>query len=185
MIPAFGITGALLLGLRVKAKLRTALICLAAAVVGVAIAGALDLSQPEAQRTHLGRFLEQVRDDGLSTVLNTLSHKLSQNLATIASIWGLMLPGVLAFLAYVRFGSGQLQALGKRIPELGKAFVGFTVLAILGYLMNDSGINIPAMMLAVLNALIIVLLVRPDTARDERAAKPRKAPAKAKARAGR
>ncbi|MEX0666563.1 MAG: hypothetical protein WD598_17545 [Acidimicrobiia bacterium] len=186
MIPAFGITGALLLGLRVRAKLRTALICLAAAALGVAIAAALDLSQPEAQRTHLGRFIEQVRDEGWSTVSSTLSHKLSQNLATITSIWGLMLPGVLAFLAYLRFGPGRrLQALGQRIPELGMALVGFTVLAVLGYVLNDSGINIPATMLAVFNALIVGLLVRSDPARDDVEAKPKKAPAQTKARAAR
>jgi len=188
MIPAFGITGALLLGLQVTAKLRTALICLAAAAAGVAIAAALDLSQPEAQRTHLGRFIEQVRDDGWATVWNTTGHKLSQNLATITSIWGLMLPGVLAFLAYLRFASGRLQALGQRIPELRKALIGFTVVAVLGYLLNDSGINIPAMMLAVLNAVIVAVLVRQDPATDDvpkKTTKPKKPAVKTKARTAR
>lgn len=172
MIPAFGITAALLLGQRVRPKLRTVLICLAAAIIGLTIAAALDLSQAEEQRTHLGRFIEQVRDDGVSVVIDTISHKLSQNLATITSIWGLMLPGALAFLAYVSFLSDRLKALLRRIPELRAALIGFAVLALLGYLLNDSGINIPAMMLGVLNAVLIALLIRRDPKDDAQPARP-------------
>jgi len=162
IIPAFGITAALLLGIRVRAKLRTVLVCLAAVFIGLVIAAAIDLSRTEEQQTHLGRFIEQVRDQGFSTVTNTISHKLSQSVGTITGIWGLMLPGVLAFLAYLKFVSGRLTGLVQRIPELRAALVGFTILAVLGSLVNDSGINIPAMMLGVLNGVLVVLLVRRD-----------------------
>lgn len=161
MVPAFGITAALLLGITVRWRWRTVLLCLGAVMIGVAIAAALDLSQPEAQRTHLGRFIEQVRDEGFSQVTGTLAHKVSQNLATITSIWGLMLPGVLAFLVYLRFVSKRLAPLMQRIPELRSALVGFSILAVLGYIVNDSGINVPAMMLGILNATLIALLMLP------------------------
>lgn len=163
MVPAFGITAALLLGITVRWRWRTVLLCLGAVVIGVAVAAALDLSQPEAQRTHLGRFIEQVRDEGFSQVTGTVAHKVSQNLGTITSIWGLMLPGVLAFLVYVKFVSKRLTPLMDRVPELRSALVGFTILAVIGYVVNDSGINVPAMMLSILNATLIALLVTVDT----------------------
>ncbi len=172
MIPAFGITAALLLGKHVRPKLRTVLVCIAAAAVGLVIASVLDLSQAEEQRTHLGRFLEEVNDNGVSTITDTISHKLSQNLATItSSIWGVMLPVVLSFLIYLSFGSRRLGALTRRIPELRAALIGFTVLAVLGYFLNDSGINIPAMMLAVLGTTLVTLLVRRDPSDDDRPAR--------------
>jgi hypothetical protein len=159
MIPAFGITAVLLSGRRVRPKLRTALICLAAVLVGLALATALDLSRAEEDRTHLGRFIEQVRDEGSSRITDTVLHKLSQNLATITSIWGLMLPGVFAFLAYLSFASKHLATTFRRLPELRAAMIGFVILAVLGYVLNDSGINIPAMMLAILNATLVTVVV--------------------------
>ncbi|MSO79785.1 MAG: hypothetical protein EXQ79_09305 [Acidimicrobiia bacterium] len=169
MIPAFGITAALLLGKHVRPRLCTVLLCVAAALVGLVIASVLDLSQAEEQRTHLGRFLEEVNDNGFSTITDTISHKLSQNLATItSSLWGVLLPFILAFVAYLSFGSGRLGALMRRIPELRAALIGFTVLAVLGYFLNDSGINIPSMMLAVLSATLVTLLIRRDPSEDDR-----------------
>jgi hypothetical protein len=180
MIPAYGVTAALLLGKRVRPKLRTVLICLGAVIIGVAIAAAIDLSQAEDQRTHLARFIEEVRDNGASTITDTISHKLSQNLGTITSIWGIMLPPALAFVAYLSFVSGRLGALVRRIPEMRAALIGFAVLAVLGYLLNDSGINIPAMMLAVLTSTLVALLVRRDPSADDVPA-----PTRPKARAAR
>ena len=46
------------------------------------------------------------------------------------------------------------------VPELRAALVGFAVLAVLGYALNDSGIAIPAVMLTVLNATLIWLVHR-------------------------
>ena len=107
------------------------------------------------------------RSKGVSTITDTISHKLSQNLATITSVWGLMLPPALAFVAFLSFVSGRLGALIRRIPELRAALIGFAVLAVLGYLLNDSGINIPAMMLAVLTSTLVALLVRSDPGADD------------------
>jgi hypothetical protein len=178
MIPAFGVTAALLFGKQVRAKARTFLLCVAAALIGLAIAAAIDLSRAEADRTHLGRFIEQVRDEGFSTVTTTLSHKFSQTVATITGIWGLMLPGVFAFLAFLKFTSGRFTKLVQRIPELRAALIGFTILAVLGCVLNDSGINIPGMMLGVLNGMLIVLVVRGDPDADDA---PRSSAGKARA----
>jgi hypothetical protein len=47
----------------------------------------------------------------------------------------------------------------RQIPEMRAAFIGFAILSVLGFVLNDSGIAIPGLMLAILNASIISLFV--------------------------
>jgi hypothetical protein len=181
MVPAYGVTVALLLGKVVRAKPRTILLCVGAALLGLAIAAAIDLSRAEADRTHLGRFIEQVRDDGFSTITTTLAHKLDQTVNTITGFWGLMLLVVPPFLLFLKFASDRLTMLVQRIPELRAALIGFTILAVLGCVLNDSGINIPGMMLGLLNAMLIALILRADAEKPNAKGKPRRAVGKASA----
>jgi hypothetical protein len=45
------------------------------------------------------------------------------------------------------------------VPELRASYVGFAIVATLGFAVNDSGIAVPGMMLSVLNPTIVALLV--------------------------
>jgi hypothetical protein len=67
---------------------------------------------------------------------------------------------VLAFLAYL-FARHRERLAGvlRRVPEMRAAFIGFAILSVLGFALNDSGIAIPGLMLAVLNATIITLFL--------------------------
>jgi len=78
----------------------------------------------------------------------------------LGSTWLLVVLAVLAFLAYVYSRRrDRLQAIVAWVPELRASYVGFAVVATLGFAANDSGIAIPGMMLSVLNPTIVVLLV--------------------------
>ena len=85
------------------------------------------------------------------------------------SIWIPLVPSVLAFLAWLAYGSSpRLEAIRARAPEMRPAFVGVLVAAVLGMTLNDSGIAVPAMMLGVLNPVVVRLAI--DS--DERALSP-------------
>jgi hypothetical protein len=159
ILPAYGVTAYLLLGMRVR--LRTALFCGAAALAAVAAFGAYDLTRPSDERTHLGRLFETGGSRGWSGIWTVIQRKISENFAVLfTSEWLIIVLLVLAFLVFL-FARHRdvLRAIVERVPEMRAAFVGFAILAVLGFALNDSGIAIPGMMLSVLNATIITLLV--------------------------
>jgi hypothetical protein len=160
LIPAFALTAALLLGVRVRARVRTAVVGVAVMLIGAAALVAIDLARPPGRRTHLGRLVEQVQSDGWEVLTGVIGNKIDQNLGSFTrSIWGLLLPLVIGFVIYLALSSRRwLSSLTRRIPELRAALIGFAAAAVLGYALNDSGIDVPGVMLAVLNTVLVALL---------------------------
>jgi hypothetical protein len=159
ILPAYAATAYLLLGLRIR--LRTALLGLVAAVIALVAFGLFDLTRPSDKQTHLGRLFETTQTRGWSSFSTVIERKVYANLSVLlGSTWLLVVLAVLAFLAYVYSRRrDRLQAIVAWVPELRASYVGFAVVATLGFAANDSGIAIPGMMLSVLNPTIVVLLV--------------------------
>ncbi|MDQ6855176.1 MAG: hypothetical protein M3046_16070 [Actinomycetota bacterium] len=160
ILPAYGVTAYLLLGMRVR--LRNVLLCGAAAVAAVLAFGAYDLTRPSDQRTHLGRLFETAGSRGSSGVLVVILRKLSENISALfgSREWLIIVVVGLTFLAYLfARHRDRLADIVRKVPEMRAAFIGFAILSVLGFALNDSGIAIPALMLAVLDATIITLLV--------------------------
>lgn len=159
MVPAFALASILLLGRRVRARV----VALAAAATAVAIGlfGALDLLRPPERRTHLGRLLERIGDEGWDALSTVVVRKGLANLAVLGrSVWTLMVPAVFAFIAYLVYRApGRLGILRERVPELRASLAGLMVVGVLGFALNDSGITIPGMMLGILNAVLVYLSV--------------------------
>src|SRR5262249_49786998 len=130
MVPAFAITGAMLLGIRPRIRARTALLLAAASVAVLTIAVGLDLSRPKDQQTHVGRLVDSIRANGLSKLWSVIGRKLDQNLTTLTSSdWRWVLLLVLTFVAYLALSrQAWLARLVARIPELRAALVGFAAL---------------------------------------------------------
>jgi hypothetical protein len=153
-----------------------------AAVLAVLVFGSFDLTRPSDERTHLGRLFETTRSRGWSGLSTVIERKISQNLAVLfTSEWLIVVLLVLAFLVYLFARHREmLRDVLRRVPEMRAAFIGFAILAVLGFGLNDSGIAIPGMMLFVLNATIISLFVTsrraPRPATDEAPAVPERAP---------
>jgi len=161
-VPAFALVA---LGLSGRSVSRRQLAALAAG--GVACVGALgflDLLRPAASRTHLGRLFEQMGSDGLQPFTDAVQRKIATNLSVIpTSIWIPLVPAVLAFYAWLAYGSSfRLGEIRRRAPQMRPAFVGLLVAATLGLALNDSGIAIPAMMLGVLNPVLVRLALHTD-----------------------
>lgn len=150
--PAFALLGWLLLGRRVTVRAVLALvgILLASGLV----VGFLDLLRPHDQRSHVGRFFEKVGNEGFSGLSSVIERKSGENVATFSStiyfvvIVVVVIAGVLLWRRPPRPLVGML----ARVPTLRPASVSLGVLILLSYGLNDSGLAIPAIMLAVVTA---------------------------------
>lgn len=169
LTPAYLVTGLLLFGTRIR--LRTVLGLLGAAVVALALAAAVDLARPARDRTHLGRLLTNARERGWSEITEVIGRKLGRNLDTwTASAWRSMFVIGVLFAGYLVWRARpRVRALVHRIPELRASLIGFGVLFVLGYAVNDSGVAIPAVMSVVFVAAMVGLLVRLEPGEDQSA----------------
>ncbi|MGQ0804871.1 MAG: hypothetical protein ACT4PI_13535 [Actinomycetota bacterium] len=160
MAPAFAITGILLLGRQVRLRV-VALVAVGTALTlgGFAL---IDLARPVDRRTHLGRLVVLFGDEGSAGVATVVGRKLDSSIGTLTtSVWGVIVPVALAFLAYLALRSPvSLRDLTARVPELRAAIIGVLVLAGLGFTLNDSGIAIPGLMLGTLTSVLVVVLTR-------------------------
>ncbi|MEU9891398.1 hypothetical protein [Sphaerisporangium sp. NPDC051011] len=149
------------------------------AVVGVAgvalilVIAFADRLRPAEQRTHLGAFAQQVLD---GEALPVVGRKLGAMLGITIGNWQLSLLSLvaLAFLYFVlarpsRWGASALSLAYERAPALHAGLFGALTAALAGFLLNDSGIAIPAMALTVAVPLTLaaslraVLLAQPTT----------------------
>jgi len=173
-VPAFALTAALLW--KVRVRLRTVVIAVVATAGAVALIGGLDLLRPAADRTHLGRLFETVSSDGWESFELVVRRKLDQNLRTLTnSLWRLEILAVGVFFgALVMRARDRLDRIVERIPELRAAAWGLLVAAVLGFALNDSGLAVPGMTMAVANPVLVFLLVR--IGEDERIGQDEPAP---------
>ncbi|MBG0827066.1 hypothetical protein HS041_04730 [Planomonospora sp. ID67723] len=152
----------LLSGRRVSVA-RLGLVGLAGAVLIGAIA-VVDWLRPAERRTHLGAFVQQVLDGEAGTVV---ARKFSAMVGVTVGNWSLTLLSLvaLAFLFLVlnrpsRWGAAALGRAYALAPALRAGLIGALTCALIGFLMNDSGIAIPAMALTVAVPLTLAACVR-------------------------
>ncbi|MBB6556758.1 hypothetical protein [Nonomuraea rubra] len=136
-------------------------------LVGAAIVGALsvvDWLRPETQRTHLGNFVQQIIDGQAWTVV---ARKFGAMIGVTVGNWSLTLLSLvaLAFLFLVlarpsRWGAAALGLAYQQAPAFRAGLFGALTCAFVGFLMNDSGIAIPAMALTVAVPLTLAACVR-------------------------
>ncbi|WP_347589211.1 hypothetical protein [Acrocarpospora sp. B8E8] len=141
---------------------RLAVITAAGAALIAAIATA-DWLRPPNQRTHLGAFVQQVMDGEGGSVIG---RKLGAMLSTLGNLPLTLLSLVaLAFLYLVlarpsRVGAAALSLAYGYAPALRAGLFGALTAALAGFLINDSGIAIPAMALTVAVPLTLAASVR-------------------------
>jgi hypothetical protein len=133
---------------------------ISAAVVAIFVLAAIDLARPARSRTHLGRFASDLlHGHGGATLHRKLVANwdlLTRNPATV------LVPFVLAGLALIVVRAGTLRgtsglaAAYQRIPLLRPGLIACLVTAVLGFLLNDSGVVIPAVMVLILVPVAVV-----------------------------
>ncbi|MET0740973.1 MAG: hypothetical protein ABWZ26_05390 [Candidatus Nanopelagicales bacterium] len=172
LVPAFAVLGMLAAGIRLSWR-RLALV-LAAGVVAVAIVSTLDYLRSEADRTHLGRFVADVLDGDAWVVVQ---RKLEANLNLLqSSVLTWLVPVVIAFLWFLlRRPRGQLRRAFLVVPTLYAGLIAVLVLGVVGGLVNDSGVAVPAMAACVaipLAVAVVVHVLRDDLRGGESAEAP-------------
>jgi hypothetical protein len=148
LVPAYGVALLLLAGVRLR--LRTAAALAVAALLVLALFLVVDLARPPEARTHLARLYENVSEQGLGALTNTIERKAAANLRLLtSSVWALSVPPALACLTFLSlWPAGIRAALRDRLPAMSAGLLAALVLALLGFAVNDSGIAIPSMVLA-------------------------------------
>ncbi|WP_440069624.1 hypothetical protein [Streptosporangium sp. OZ121] len=165
-VPAFLVGVAVFLILLSGGRVSPVRLFLAGLAGGLLI-GAIavaDWLRPAGQRTHLGAFVQQVLDGEAWTVVG---RKFGAMIGVTVGNWSLSLLTLvaLAFLFLVldrpsRWGASALGRAYALAPALRAGLIGALACALIGFLMNDSGIAIPAMALTVAVPLTLAACVR-------------------------
>ncbi|WP_308169941.1 hypothetical protein [Acrocarpospora catenulata] len=162
----------------------------AVGAAGTLLIGALavaDRLRPPEQRTHLGVFVQQVLDGEAGSVLG---RKLGAMLGTLGNLPLTLLSLVaLAFLYLVlarpsHLGAPALSRAYGYAPTLRAGLFGALTAALVGFLINDSGIAIPAMALTVAVPLTLAASLHALRLARSTTAAPQSAPAGSRARPG-
>jgi hypothetical protein len=155
--PAFIVLGALLTGRRVGWRRLAAAV--GATVAALTVFALVDLARPASERTHLGRFVANPGEMG-----DVVRRKLLSNLSILtSSVWTLIIPVALAFLVFLAVRPpGLLQQIQRRVVGLRACLIAGLLAGLLGFAVNDSGVAVPSMMLAVLLPYLTFLLARTE-----------------------
>lgn len=163
LVPTAIVVGIGLSGRRPTWRLLAAIVPATLAALGVF--AAIDLMRPAQSRTHLGRLVSSTYAQHGGGFLTVLSRKLAANLGVLTSsviTWLIPLTLVVLVVLAVR-PRGLMQHLTDAVPGLRSCLWGASVVAVLGFAFNDSGVSVPIMMFPVLVPYLIHLLVQPDS----------------------
>jgi hypothetical protein len=139
----FGLMLYVMSGRRLTWRVLAATVLATAAVLGAAVL--VDLLRPADTRTHLGRFASDVGGEQ-TTALTTLARKWSTNIRVLrSSVWTWVVPITGAFLAYVLVVAKGWRSLLPPASPVRAGMIGLLGAGLLGWLVNDSGIVVTAL----------------------------------------
>lgn len=143
LIPTFIVLVTILSGRRMS--LLRLVIAGAAGVVALVAFAAFDLSRPESERTHLGRFATRMLDGEAGLIIE---RKINANIGILtSSVWTWLVPVIIVFFVVVaRRTDGVISRLRVETPGVAAFLPAALVLAVVGFAVNDSGVAIPAAM---------------------------------------
>ena len=156
--PAFAVFLWLAAGRKIRMK-TVALFGVALVAAGLLV-GFADLTRPRDSRTHVGRFFEKIGDEGIGGFFTVVERKAGLMLDTfLVPTWVLASLALIGFLAFLGWGTPWIRRLNSNLPTLRAGGIAFGTMAVLGLLLNDSGVTVPGMMLAVMVPCLLSLIV--------------------------
>jgi hypothetical protein len=175
-LPPFGAdVGGLLTGIAAAAVIlvsgeasrvpwRYVALAIAGAVAATLLVAYVDSLRPVAEQTHFGRFGEALFGGDASAV-QTILRKASQSWASLGfSRFTYVVPLGIGALAVMLRAQGPLRSVLPRYPRIRAALAGLLLAGVLGFALNDSGVAVPAMLLA--QAVPVVVLLGVDNVRS-------------------
>lgn len=162
LVPVLGITWLLLTGRKVSTRAVLVALVISAAVLGALLA--FDLSRPSDQQTHLARFFEDARGRGVVAVAEAAGRKIRANAGVFtSSAAGFLIPPIFVVYAWlVLRGRESWTALRERHRFLHAGLIGSLLLAVLGFAVNDSGIIVVAIVLAIFAPAALLMLIEQE-----------------------
>jgi hypothetical protein len=159
MVPVFGLMLVVMTGRRLS--WRTVALAAGATVAVLAVVTLVDLARPAEDRTHLGRFVSDVGDDG--SFLTTIERKWSTNVRLLGrTIWTWMVPIAAAFMVYVLVIARGWQRLLPTGSPLRAGVLGTLTAGLVGWLVNDSGVVVSALVFVYIGPYLTLLALQPD-----------------------
>lgn len=159
LVPVFGLMLLVMSGRRVT--WQAVALAAGATVAVLAVVTAVDLARPEEDRTHLGRFVADVGDDG--SFLTTIERKWSTNTRVLGqTIWTWMVPIAAGFMVYVLVIARGWQRLLPTGSPLRAGVIGTLLAGVLGWLVNDSGVVVSALVFVYIGPYLTLLVLQPD-----------------------
>jgi hypothetical protein len=159
LVPALGISWMLLNRRSVDA--RAAVIAVAVAAIAVGAFLAFDLSRPPDRQTHLARLFEDFRGRGFAALTGAVGRKIRANAGVFtSSAASFLIPPIFGLYTWLVLRGGKTWAAVRRYePVLQAGLVGSLLLAVLGFAVNDSGIIVVAIVLAMFAPAALLMLV--------------------------
>jgi hypothetical protein len=159
-VPAAAVLLLLLSGVRIG--LRRGLLIAAGTAAVLAVFALADLARPPTARTHLGRLVSSTINSRGADLLVVIQRKQSANFSILmSSIWTWVIPVALGLIVFVTWRRKDLvKSIEEEAPGLRAALWAAIVLSLLGFALNDSGVAVPAMMLAILLPYLTYLSLR-------------------------
>jgi hypothetical protein len=156
LVPGFIVAWLLLAGRAISVR------HVAGALLGLALVAALflawDLSRPSESHTHLARLFESVRSAGADVLWDTIGRKLTTNMRVLRStVWPYTFAVAASVVAWELCSSSRRRRLRSYEPHVLAGLLGGVVVSVLGFLVNDSGIVIPAVIMPFLASSIVLL----------------------------
>jgi hypothetical protein len=151
LVPAFGLLGLLVSGRRLSLR-AVAVIAGVAAVAALGI-GAADAVRPSQSETHIGRFVGALLGGGAGagSAWEVIQRKLDANLGIfVRAPYALLAPAALVFAALAVIRPARVADVPMRaVPGLREGLLAAMAALAVAMFLNDSGVAIPAMGLAI------------------------------------
>ena len=155
LVPVFGLTLYVMSGRRVSWRTLVLTVLVTVAVLGMAVG--LDLLRPPEARTHLARFVVDSSGDG-GTFFTTISRKWSTNVRVFQkSIWTWMVPIIAIFMIYVLVIAKGWRRMLPPGSALRAGVVGTIAAGVLGWMVNDSGVVVTALIFVYVGPYLTLL----------------------------
>jgi hypothetical protein len=131
------------------------------------VVAAVDLLRPEASRGHLGRFVAgAVSGDG--TFSTTIERKWATNMRLFGrTVWTWMVPLTAGFMLYVLVIARGWQRLLPAGSAVRAGAVGTIAAGMLGWLVNDSGVVVSALVFVFVGPYLTLLALQRDADEPE------------------
>jgi hypothetical protein len=155
LVPVFGLMLYVMSGRRLTWRVLAVAALATLAVLGAAVI--VDLLRPADTRTHLARFASDVGGDN-GTALTTVARKWSTNVRVLrGSVWTWVVPIIGAFLVYLLVAARGWRSLLPPATAVRAGMIGILGAGVLGWLVNDSGIVVTALVLVFAGPYVALL----------------------------